>query len=97
MANSTLCANKLDITNISNVYYYGNCDKYFCCVSFPNSCFSGCYVYFHNTNKITTLKKVHINNNVVNVARSNLATVRVTNSPVYLPSGGYCFKFFYSI
>lgn len=97
MANSTLCANKLNITNISNVNYYGDCNNYFCCVSFPNSCFNGCYVCFYNTNKITTLKKVYINNNVVNVNGSNLNTANVAISPVYLPSGGYCFKFFYSI
>ena len=100
MANSTLCVNCLNITNICNATCYGcsSASCYFCCVNFPNSCTSINCICFCNTNKITTLCKVCVCNrswpNVINVTSSNLKTVMVTNTPVFVNN---CFRFYYSV
>ena len=100
MANSTLCVNCLNITNICNATCYGcsSASCYFCCVNFPNSCTSINCICFCNTNKITTLCKVCVCNrswpHVINVTSSNLKTVMVTNTPVFVNN---CFRFYYSV
>jgi hypothetical protein len=102
MAAATLCVNNLDITNISNTTCYGSSNNYFCCVNFPNSCTCVNYICFYNTDKITTLKNVYICNSsypsFINICKynSNFKTVKVTNTPVYLPNSGSYFKFYFS-
>lgn len=97
---TTLCVNKLNITNICNATCYGSSSPscYFCCVSFPSSCTCINCICFCNTNKITTLCKVCVCNrtypNIINIVSSNLKTAEITDTPVY---AGYCFRFYYSI
>lgn len=105
MANSTLCANNLNTTNICNVTCYGGCNKdnYFCCVNFPNSSTCINYICFYNTNKITTLKNVYVCNDswpsVVKICKynSNLKTVTVLDTPLYVSGGIFLFRLYYSV